>query len=119
MDIKLHLINEIKIAELKSETVIINELQDALDFLANTYYMGADKMIVYEKQFNPDFFDLSTKMAGEILQKFSTYRAQLAIVGDFTKYKSKSLTDFIFESNKVGRIIFVPTLEVAKEKLAK
>ena len=39
-------------------------------------------------------------MAGEILQKFSNYRVRLAIVGDFTPYSSKSIKDFIYESNK-------------------
>lgn len=32
---------------------------------------------------------------------------------------SKSLQDFIFESNKVGRINFVGSIEEAREKLAK
>jgi hypothetical protein len=31
----------------------------------------------------------------------------LAIVGDFSKFKSKSLADFIFESNKGKQINFV------------
>jgi hypothetical protein len=46
-------------------------------------------------------------MAGEILQKFSTYRVQLTIVGDFSMYNSKSLKDFIFESNKGNQINFI------------
>lgn len=46
-------------------------------------------------------------MAGEILQKFSTYQVRLAIIGDFSKYTSKSLTDFIYESNKGKHINFV------------
>ena len=36
---------------------------------------------------------------------------QLAIVGDFTNYSSKSFNDFMFESNKAGHINFVNTLE--------
>ena len=44
---------------------------------------------------------------------------QLAIVGDFSQYASKSLQDFIFESNKVGRINFVASIEEARQKLAK
>ena len=43
-------------------------------------------------------------IAGEILQKFSNYRVRLAIVGDFTKFTSNSLHEFIYESNK-GRFI--------------
>ncbi len=65
------------------------------------------------------FFNLRTGIAGEILQKFSTYNVQLAIIGDYSKYNSKSFKDFIFESNKYRRINFVCTLEEALERLTK
>jgi hypothetical protein len=38
---------------------------------------------------------------------------RIAIVGDFGSIKSKSLNDFIYESNKMKRIIFVKTAEEA------
>ncbi len=41
---------------------------------------------------------------GEILQKFVTYKAKLAIAGDFSVYTSKSLKDFIYESNNGNHI---------------
>ncbi|RNB56859.1 DUF4180 domain-containing protein [Brevibacillus gelatini] len=46
---------------------------------------------------------------GEILQKFVTYKAKLAIAGDFSVYTSKSLKDFIYESNNRNHIFFLPT----------
>jgi hypothetical protein len=52
-----------------------------------------------------------------MLQKFSTYDFKLAIVGDFSKYKSKSLQDFIRESNKGRVIFFVNTLKDALDKI--
>jgi hypothetical protein len=52
-----------------------------------------------------------------MLQKFSTYDFKLAIVGDFSKYKSKSLQDFIRESNKGRGIFFVNTLKDALDKI--
>jgi hypothetical protein len=57
-------------------------------------------------------------MAGEILQKFSNYRVKLAIVGDFSKYSSKSLADFIYESNKGKHINFVATKTEALKVLS-
>jgi hypothetical protein len=95
------------IAEVIANHLVINEIEDSVDLIGNLYYQGFDKAIIYEKNISPMFFDLSTKMAGEILQKFSNYRIRLAIVGNFSSYKSKSLADFIFESNKHGQIIFV------------
>lgn len=107
MKIKTHDINETKIAELISEDNIINNIEDGLDLLGNLYYQDFDKIIIYDKNITPDFFDLKNGIAGEILQKFSNYRVRLAIVGDFSKYTSKSINDFIYESNKGRQINFV------------
>lgn len=119
MKTEIYTINNIKIAELISEDLLIKEIQDGLDLLVNVYYQDIDRMIIYEKNIVPEFFDLKTGIAGEILQKFSTYKMKLAIIGDFSKYESKSLKDFIFESNKNRNINFVNSLEEALERLAK
>jgi hypothetical protein len=66
-----------------------------------------------------DFFVLSTRIAGEILQKFITYQFKLAIVGDFSGYTSKPLKEFIYESNKGKEIFFVSSEEDAIEKLGR
>lgn len=117
MEIKIHQINQIKIAEVTSDKIVINSADDGLDLLGNLYYQGFDKVIVHEEQITTDFFDLSTRMAGEILQKFSNYRVKLAIVGEFTKYKSNSLKDFISESNKTKHVNFVENINEALETL--
>ena len=119
MRIEISQINEISIAEIISESIIINSTQDALDIMGNCNYQGSSRIIIHEKNLIPAFFDLKTGIAGDILQKFSTYNVRLALVGDFTKYTSKSLKDFIFESNRHGRIIFVSSVNEAKERLAK
>lgn len=119
MKIELTNINGKGIAKIISDTIAISNIEDALDILGNCSYQGADNIILHEQNITPDFFDLKTKIAGEILQKFSTYNVRLAIVGDFTKYTSQSLKDFIYESNKGGRINFVNTVAEATEKLAK
>lgn len=117
MKIKSHDINTTKIAEIISDEIIIKSAQDGLDLLGDLYYQGFDKLIIYEQNITPEFFDLKTKMAGDILQKFSNYRVSLAIVGDFEKYEGKSIRDFIFESNKTKHINFCETLENALERL--
>jgi hypothetical protein len=119
MEIIINQVNGVKVAEIVSYKVLINETQDALDLMAESNYKGSWKMIIHEKNIIHDFFDLKTGIAGEILQKFSTYNVQLAIVGDYSKYSSKSLRDFIFESNKLGRINFVNSIEEAQERLTK
>jgi hypothetical protein len=117
MDIVITEDNSSGLAHVQSEEMVIHSVQDALDLMANCGYQGASRIILHEKNITPAFFDLKTGVAGEILQKFSNYNVFLAIIGNFSKYPSKSLRDFIFESNKTGRINFVSTLEEAKEKL--
>jgi hypothetical protein len=119
MEIKISEINRVRIAEVISDRVLINVTQDALDIMAEAAHMGSWKIILHSENILPGFFDLKTGIAGEILQKFSTYNVQLAIVGDFSKYRGRSLNDFIFESNKHGRINFVNSTEEARERLIK
>ena len=118
--IYIHPMESIKhgdILEITSDGLLIANASDALDLLGSTYFQGYDKMILHQKNITPDFFDLQNGMAGEILQKFSNYRMRLAIVGDFSDIPKRSLRDFIFESNKGGRINFVATVKEALERL--
>ena len=119
MRINISDVGGIQIAEVISDKILFNTSQDALDIIANCGYQGAEGIILNEFNLNPDFFDLKTGLAGEILQKFSTYDARLAIIGDFSKYESKSLRDFIYESNKIRRINFVSSMEAARDVLSR
>ena len=105
-----HNIGNIKVAEIIADKIILTSTEDGLELLGNLYYQGFDKIIIHEKNITPEFFDLKTKIAGNILQKFAQYQMPLIIVGDFSKYKSKSLNDFIFESNKGSQVNFVSDL---------
>lgn len=110
MEIKEHALRGIKIAEVISNEIIIQTTDDALDLMGNICYQGFDKMIIHQKNITPEFFDLKTKMAGEILQKFTQYQMPLIIVGDFSIYTSKSLKDFIYESNRGSQVNFLSSL---------
>jgi hypothetical protein len=119
MQINLLDIDGVGIAEILSEDILFLTVQDALDIMMNCSYQGASGIIINEKNLTAEFFDLKTRLAGEILQKFSTYDIRLAIVGDFSKYESKSLRDFIYESNRLKRINFVNSAEEARQVLSK
>ena len=111
MEIKIHMIDDRKIAEIISDNIVLQTVEDAVDLIGNMSYQGFDKLIIHEENIISDFFELKNKIAGNILQKFSQYSMPLAIIGDFEKYESKSLNDFIFESNKGKQINFVTTIE--------
>ncbi|MGK5508944.1 DUF4180 domain-containing protein [Brevibacillus formosus] len=107
------------IAIVSGSEVLIGDVQSALDLIATVHYQADSERIILNKSLlNESFFDLKTRLAGEILQKFINYRVKVAIVGDFSVYTSKSLKDFIYESNNGNDIFFLPTEEQAIEKLS-
>lgn len=113
MIIKDHHVNHTKVAEIVADSVVLQDVEGALDLIGNLAYQGYEKIILHEKNIIPQFFDLKTKLAGEILQKFDQYRMPIVIIGDFSKYHSASLNDFILESNRGNHINFFPSLEAA------
>jgi hypothetical protein len=119
MNIKTVKTNNSDIAIIDSAEIYITDGQSALDFMMNVNYETGCHFIVLNKEsITEDFFILSTGIAGEVLQKFVNYHFKLAVVGDFSKYTSKPLKDFIFESNKGTDIFFVPSENEAIEKLS-
>lgn len=119
MNIKTVKIDATEIAIVNSEEICISDVQTALDFMMSVYYETRSHSIVINKEaVIEDFFVLSTRIAGEISQKFITYQFKLAIVGDFSCYTSKPLKDFIYESNKGRDIFFVSSEEDAIKGLS-
>ncbi len=98
--------------------LLLGGVPDLLDLMASAFYLGhADGILLRKENLPEQFFDLKSGFAGEMLQKFSNYRRKLAIVGDFSMYTSKSLKDFIYESNKGSQICFKPDLDSALEAI--
>lgn len=109
---------DIEIAIVSSSELIITDVQSALDFIATvSFEAGCNRIVLNKSAICEEFFQLKTKLAGEILQKFINYHVKIAIVGDFSVYSSKSLKDFIYECNKGKDIFFVSNEEEAVEKL--
>jgi hypothetical protein len=118
MEIKTIKKNDVEIAIVNSNEILITDVQSALDFIATVNFeTGCNSIILNKSAICEDFFHLRTRLAGEILQKFINYRMKLAIVGDFSMYSSKSLKDFIYESNKGKAIFFMFNEKEAVEKL--
>lgn len=108
----------IDIATVNSEEVIISDVQSALDFIGTvSYETGCDSVILNKSALSEEFFDLKTRLAGDILQKFINYRMKIAIIGDFSIYTSNSLRDFIYESNKGRDLFFLSDENEAMEKI--
>ncbi|MBE7121699.1 DUF4180 domain-containing protein [Bacillus cereus] len=119
MEIKQVVIGGINISVVRNDTVLISDVQSALDLMATVQYEADSKRIIIKKSLiSESFFDLKTRLAGDILQKFINYSVKIAIVGDFSMYPSKNLKDFIYECNKGKDIFFLATEQQAIEKLS-
>lgn len=118
MNIELLNIKNEKIVLVNSSKEIIKDTNTALDFFANiNYEYETYKIAINKEAFTKEFFDLKTKIAGDIFQKVVNYNFKLGIYGDFKNIESKALRDFILESNKGNYYCFVNSKEEAIEKL--
>ncbi len=99
---------------------IIKNAKSIIDLIINIIYeFETDNVIIDKNIIDEKFFILSSGIAGEITQKIINYNIKVAIYGDYTKYNSKALRDFIYESNNGKNIFFVENKEQAILKLVK
>lgn len=114
-------VNGLKVFFIAAEGPALGSEQDALDLLGETYGTETDVMVVPSDRFAPEFFDLSTRMAGHFFQKLQNYQMRLVILGDLSPFMaaSKALRDFVGETNRIGHHLFVPdraSLEAGLER---
>ena len=115
--LKFHRKGEVIIAELIDNDLIISQVQDVLDLIGDLGTENCSSLIIRQQNLHPDFFNLKTRLAGEILQKISNYRFRIAITGDFSMYNSKSFQDFLRESNSGNRVFFLNNTDDALRRL--
>ncbi|WP_418596293.1 DUF4180 domain-containing protein [Hominenteromicrobium sp.] len=120
MNVEKFIRNEKTVAVITGTEKVLTDVQSALDLIMTAKYEVGTNLIAIEKSaVADDFFILSRGLAGEILEKFITYQAKLAIFGDYSHYTSKPLKDFIYESNKGKDVFFVATQDEALERLTR
>jgi hypothetical protein len=94
--------------------------RDALDLIGLALEHGAELVVIPVERLDDRFFDLSSRLAGEIVQKFVNYRLRLVIVGDIGKHleASSALRDFVRETNGGRQLWFLADLAVLDARLA-
>lgn len=93
---------------------------DANAFLSAVWHHEAAMVAIPVERLSDDFFRLSTRLAGDVVQKFANYRLRLALVGDISQWiaQSKSLRDFVYEANKGETVWFVADTDELHRRLA-
>ncbi|MDA0632585.1 DUF4180 domain-containing protein [Nonomuraea sp. MCN248] len=93
--------------------------RDALDLIGDAWYHRAHLVAIPAERLHEDFWRLSTRVAGEIIQKFANYRIKVAVIGDISRHVSSStaLRDWVREANRGDELWFLPSLEALRERL--
>ena len=114
MKMKIIAQNNLIVAVVECDSPQITSAQSALELLMEAQYeFECSRLAVPKEALPEDFFILRTCLDGEILQKFINYHGKIAVFGDFSGYRSKSLRDFIYESNNGRDVFFVPSQDEA------
>jgi hypothetical protein len=82
---------------------------DAVDLVGAAFGEQADVVVVPADRVAPDFYTLSTRVAGEVMRKFAMYQIRLVILGDVTTHieASEAFRAFVHEINRGKDVWFV------------
>ncbi|HEX6356475.1 DUF4180 domain-containing protein [Actinophytocola sp.] len=116
------------IAELHGKRVLTYEQdqptlaseQDAVDLLGDAFGAEASVVVVPAERVAPDFYRLSTRVAGEVVRKFQMYQVLLVILGDVSEHveASENFRAFVDEINRGKDIWFVADAAQLSAKLS-
>ena len=108
-----------KVVQIEDKSIVISDEQSFLDlFMTIAYETGENKFIISKDNLTEEFFYLSNKIAGNILQKLINYKMKLAIIGDFSNHESNAINAFIYECNQGNDIFFVESEVEALNRLS-
>jgi len=95
--------------------------RDASNVIGDAIGEHTDTVVVPVACLSPEFFVLRTRVAGEIVQKFTNYSLRLVILGDITPHvqASTALRDFVHEANQRTQLWFLPDRVAFEQRLAK
>lgn len=107
---EIEMLGTLTLAVLPPDGPLLSSEADAVDLIGQTYGTGADMVVLPVARLTPDFFRLETRQAGLFIQKLQNYQLRVAFVGDLAAElaRSRALTDFVGETNRIGHHLFVP-----------
>ena len=101
------------------EGPLLDSERMATDIIGDAYVSGAGLVVIPVARLGSGFLTLSTRVAGEVIQKFVNYGYRLAFVGDISAAVAASdpLRDFVRESNRGRHVWFVDDMSALEAKL--
>lgn len=96
------------------EEDFVAETGDILDLLGFAGSNGTNRILLESHRLHPDFFNLKTGLAGDILEKFSIYRIRAAFVIHPPHGEHPRFQEMMNESNRGGDIRFFSSVPEAE-----
>jgi hypothetical protein len=100
MDAKTITENGITFLEVTKDSGVIATEPDALELVSLCGELNINRVILFEENLSPDFFDLKTGLAGGVLLKFSYYQLQVAVVVSQERIGNGHFQEFVMETNR-------------------
>jgi uncharacterized protein DUF4180 len=118
---KFYELHGVRVLELDADGTKLQTYNDAVDLIGKTFENRATLIVIPVECLNDEFFQLKTRIAGELIQKFVQYRRHLVIVGDISGFlaESSALRAFVAESNRGKEVWFLPSREELDDRLAR
>lgn len=106
-----------RFAEGRPGVLLVKEEGDALDLLSEAGQRGVRRILLHAENLSPDFFELTTGLAGAVFQKFSNYSIRAALLVDPRKIRSRRFRELMMECGRGGDIRFFEDREAAQRWL--
>src|SRR6266481_22988 len=110
---KFHELHGVRVLECAADGAKLQTYSDAVDLIGKTFENRATLIVIPVECLDDQFFQLKTRIAGELIQKFVQYRRHLVIVGDISGFlaESSALRAFVAESNRGKEVWFLESIE--------
>jgi hypothetical protein len=120
MPAKSYELHGVRVFELAPGEAWLRTYADAVAILGQSFENRATMIVIPVECLDDEFFQLRTRIAGELLQKFVQYQRRVAIVGDISRHlaESSALRAFVNESNRSKDVWFLATRAELDQRLA-
>jgi hypothetical protein len=119
MNVECYELHGMRVAQLANTGDQLRTDKQAIEIISEASTCQSELILIPVERLSDDFLNLKTRVAGEVLQKFVTYRKQVVILGDISARlnESSALRNFVYECNAGREISFVTSLHALDQKL--
>jgi hypothetical protein len=118
---KFYELHGVRVLEWEPDGAKLRTYNDAVELVGGSFENRATLIVIPVECLDDDFFKLSTRIEGELIQKFVQYRRRIAIVGDVSRHlaESSALRAFVNETNRGQSVWFVATRRELEQRLGR